>query len=67
MIVYGEFNNKYFFVKNNKSITLVSLSPKQVYEDQLKLKRETKAKRSEKKEVVDKRENKEGPREKKEI
>ena len=67
MIVYGEFNNKYFFVKNNKSITLVSLSPKQVYEDQLKLKRETKAKTSEKKEVVDKRENKEGPREKKEI
>jgi len=67
MIVYGEFNNKYFFVKNNKSITLVSLSPKQVYEDQLKLKRETKAKRSEKKEVVDKRENKKEPREKKEI
>ena len=67
MIVYGEFNNKYFFVKNIKFITLVSLNPKQVYEDQLKLKRETKAKRSEKKEVVDKRENKEGPREKKEI
>jgi hypothetical protein len=43
------------------------LNPKQVYEDQLKLKRETKAKTSEKKEVVDKRENKEGPREKKEI
>jgi hypothetical protein len=56
----------FFFVKNNKSITLVSLSPKQVYEDELKLKKETKAKRSEKKKVVDKRENKEEPCEKKE-
>lgn len=43
-------------VNDNKIITLISLTPKQVYEDQLKLKEETEAKRSEKKEVTERRE-----------
>ena len=34
------FKNKYSFVKDNKTITLVPLAPRQVYEDQMKLKRE---------------------------
>ena len=33
---YG-FRNRYSFVKDGKSVTLVPLSPKQVYEDQMKL------------------------------
>ena len=34
------FKNKYSFVKDNKTITLVPLAPRQVYGDQMKLKRE---------------------------
>ncbi|XP_075657419.1 uncharacterized protein LOC142627439 [Castanea sativa] len=34
------FKNRYSFVKDSKSITRVSLTPRQVYEDQVKLKRE---------------------------
>ena len=33
------FTNRYSFVMNIRSITLVPLTPKQVYEDQLKLKK----------------------------
>ena len=32
------FKNKHSFVKDNKTITLVPLTPRQVYEDQMKLK-----------------------------
>jgi hypothetical protein len=46
-------------VNDSKIITLISLTPKQVYEDQLKLKGETEGKRSEKKEVVEMSEKKE--------
>ena len=34
------FKNRHSFVKDNKTITLVPLTPRQVYEDQMKLKRE---------------------------
>ena len=34
------FKNRHSFVKDKKTITLVSLTPRQVYEDQMKLKRE---------------------------
>ena len=34
------FKNKNSFVKDNKTITLVSFTPRQAYEDQMKLKRE---------------------------
>ena len=34
------FKNRHSFVKDNKTITLVLLTPRQVYEDQMKLKRE---------------------------
>ena len=34
-----------FFVKDNKIITLVPLTPRQVYEDQMKLKRENELKK----------------------
>ena len=35
------FKNRHSFVKDSKTITLVPLTPRQVYEDQMKLKRET--------------------------
>ena len=34
------FKNRHSFVKENKTITLVPLTPRQVYEDQMILKRE---------------------------
>ena len=39
------FKNMHSFVKNNKIITLVPLTPRQVYEDQIKLKRENELKK----------------------
>ena len=39
-VIHNEFKNRHFFVKDNKTITLVLLTPRQVYEDQMKLKRE---------------------------
>ena len=41
------FTKRYSFVVNNKPITLVHLTPKHVYEDQLKLKGESERKESE--------------------
>ena len=39
-VIHNGFKNRHFFVKDNKTITLVLLTPRQVYEDQMKLKRE---------------------------
>jgi hypothetical protein len=38
--IYDGFRNQFTIVKNSKIITLVPLSPKQVYDNQMKLKRE---------------------------
>lgn len=35
------FRNKYIIVKDGKMITLIPLSPKQVYDDQIKMRRES--------------------------
>ena len=40
------FKNKYSFVKDTKTITLVPLTPRQVYEDQMKLKQENDLKKN---------------------
>ena len=40
------FKNRYFFVKDTKTITLVPLTPRQVYEDQMKLKKENDLKKN---------------------
>ena len=42
---YG-FKNRNSFVKDNKTITLVPLTLRQVYEDQMKLKRENELKKN---------------------
>ena len=39
------FKNRHSFVKDNKTITLVPLTQRQVYEDQIKLKRENELKK----------------------
>jgi hypothetical protein len=39
-VIHDEFRNRFAIVKDGKTITLVPLSPKQVYDDQIKLKRE---------------------------
>ena len=39
-VIHDGFKNRYNFVKDGKSVTLVPLTPKQVYKDQLKLKSE---------------------------
>ena len=44
------FKNRFSFVKDNKHVTLVPLTPKQVYEDQVRLKRESDSRKVEKEE-----------------
>ena len=49
-VKHDGFNNKYSFVFNQRTITLVPLSPKQVYEDQVRLQKKNDLKKeSEKK------------------
>ena len=43
---HDEFKNRYSFVKDNKTITLVPLTPRQVYEDQMNWKRENELKKN---------------------
>ena len=79
-VKHDGFTNKYSFVYHNKNITLVPMSPKQVFEDQLKLQEDTKKMReqkekgdekekkkelSEKKDEIEKKEKKRGKKEKK--
>jgi hypothetical protein len=42
--IHDGFKNRHSFVKDNRSITLIPLTPRQVYEDQVKLKRENELK-----------------------
>ena len=48
-----------FFVKDRKSVTLVPLTPKQVYEDQLKLKSEFEQKNKSEAEISKKKKREE--------
>ena len=57
----------YSFVKDNKTITLVPLTPRQVYEDQMKLKRENELKKICETESSKKDDEKESERNKKRV
>jgi hypothetical protein len=46
--MHDRFSNRYTIVKDHKTITLVPLSPKQLYDYQIKLKRESEVKGREK-------------------
>ena len=45
--IHDGFKNRFIIVKDGKTITLVPLSPKQVYDDQMKLKNECEEEKSE--------------------
>ena len=45
-VTHDRFKNRYSFVKDTKTITLVPLTPRQVYEDQMKLKKENDLKKN---------------------
>jgi hypothetical protein len=45
-VIHDGFKKRHSFVKDNKTITLVPLTRRQVYEDQVKLKRENELKRN---------------------
>ena len=51
-VVHDVFKNRYLFVKDEKFITLVPLSLKQFYDNQLKLKRNSKAEESENRNLI---------------
>jgi hypothetical protein len=59
------FKNRHSFVKDNKTVTLVPLTPRQVYEDQMKLKRENELKKNCETESSKKDDKKESERKKK--
>jgi hypothetical protein len=42
--IHDGFKNRYSFVKDNRNITFIPVTPRQVYEDQVKLKRENELK-----------------------
>jgi hypothetical protein len=45
-VTHDEFKNMYSFVKDSRTVTLIPLTPRQVYEDQMKLKRENELKKN---------------------
>jgi hypothetical protein len=45
-VTHDGFKNRYSFVKDSRTVTLVPLTPRQVYEDQVKLKRENELKKN---------------------
>ena len=65
-INHDEFKNKHSFVKDNKTITLVPLTPRKVNEDQIKLKRENDLQKNCDTESSKTDDEKEGERKKKE-
>ena len=56
-VMHDGFSNRYYFVKDGKSVTLVPLSPKQVYEDQMKLLSDVEKKRKSESETSRKNES----------
>jgi hypothetical protein len=65
-VKYDGFTNKYSFVVNQRSITLVPFTPQQVYEDQVRLQKESDQKKEseQKKKSENQREAKKNEREK---
>jgi hypothetical protein len=63
-VTHDGFKNRHSFVKDNKTVTLVPLTPRQVYEDQMKLKRENELKKNCKAESSKKVDEKESERKK---
>ena len=56
-VQHNGFTNKYLFVHNQRTVTLVPLTPSQVYENQVRLKKESKQKKKSEKESEQKKKN----------
>ena len=66
IVIHDGFKNRYSFVKDNKPVTLVQLTLRQVYEDQLKIKRENEKNcENERSKEIDEKESKKRVSEKK--
>jgi hypothetical protein len=63
-VTHDGFKNRYSFVKDSRTITLVPLTPRQVYEDHVKLKRENELKKNCETESSKKEDEKESERKK---
>jgi hypothetical protein len=63
-VTHDGFKNRYSFVKDSRTVTLVPLTPRQVYEDQVKLKRENELKKNCETESSKKEDEKESERKK---
>ena len=63
-VKYDGFTNKYSIVFNQHNITLILMTPKQVYGDQVSLQRESEQKKKREKESENKKEAKKNEREK---
>jgi hypothetical protein len=63
-VTHDGFKNRYSFVKDNRTVTLVPLTPRQIYEDQVKLKRENELKKTCETESSKKEDEKESERKK---
>ena len=59
-VTHDGYRNKYSFVNNGRNITFVPFSPKQVFEDQLRMVREKEQKEKNEKEKKSERKKKEG-------
>ena len=44
-VIHDGFKNRYSFVKDNQNITLVPMTPKQVYEEQVRMTKESEKER----------------------
>jgi hypothetical protein len=62
--IHDGFKNRYSFVKDSRTVTLVPLTPRQVFEDQVKLKRENELKKNCETESSKKEDKKESERKK---
>jgi hypothetical protein len=65
--IHDGFKNRYSFVKDSRIVTLVPLTPRQVYEDQVKLKRENELKKNCEPESSKKEEEKETEKKKERV
>jgi hypothetical protein len=63
-VTHDGFKNRYSFVKDSRTVTLVPLTPRQVYENQVKLKRENELKKNCETESSKKEDEKESERKK---
>ena len=54
-VTHDGFTNKYLFMHNQRTVTLVPLTPSQVYEDYVRLQKESKQKKKSEKESAQKK------------